>query len=90
MLCQSDFISVVIAQGSVLKKTSRPSFLPAIVAERKEKRTTNIPIENPAQRKLFCLKNQFAVLDKFVAISIILQRQTRKTVFSMNLNGRIE
>ena len=81
MLCQSNLISVVIAQGSVLKKTSRPFYLPEIVAERKEKRTTNIPIENPTRRKIFCLKSQFAVLDKFIAISVISQRRTRKPVF---------
>ena len=80
-MCQSDLISVVIGRGSVSKKTSRPFFLPAIVAGRKKKRTTNIPIENPARRKIFRSKNQFAVSDKFVAISIILQRRTRKPVF---------
>ena len=64
-----------------MKKTSRPSFLAAIVAGRKKKRTTNTPIEFLARQKIFCLKNQFTVLDKFVAISIISQRRTIKPVF---------
>ena len=90
LLSQSDLVSEVIAQGSVSKKTSRPFFFPAIVAGRKEKQTTNIPIENPVRKKIVCLKNKFAVSEKFVAISIISQRRTKKPFFSINVSGRIE
>ena len=82
MLCQSDLNSVVIAQGIVSKKTSRPFFLPAMVARRKEKQTTNIPIEKPGTTKYISFEKSICSIGKICCNFNNFTKKDKKPQFS--------